>query len=725
MAIVEKATPGGLMETTDRAPWRSPPGYELEAEYLYLDAAGGLISVKARFRPVPGAGGDMGSKTFRQRWPDDAAEGGWIYKKPEGVLDVPYRLSQLVEEVAQGGTVFWVEGEKDADCLAALGLCATTSVTTSRLPDGLEEVLRGAQRVYVLPDNDEPGRRYARQVAAVAARTVQDVRIVPLPGLPEKGDVSDFLALGHDADDLWRNAEAAPSWLPDDLSSDAPSSKPKSAAPDERDANALLRVLRDLMIDGSLELIHDPSAEAFCTTGPPFFPAVLTMPVRGGSGEPFSDLLRAIHKTCCNPRTFLRLPTIKELAEQCAADARTDGPLRVVSLRVARVGDDVWIDIGDESGRAIHVTAQGWCVRDSAGVRFRRSKGMLPLPIPVGGGSDMLLSDFLNVSTEQLPLIYAALLAALSRTVGYPALAIAGEQGSAKTTMAECFRKLVDPADLLLRGPPKDEEALALCARNNYVLGFDNLSRLAPGVSDAMCRMVYGQGFATRAHYTNTEEVTFKAARPMVWTGIDELPTRADLLDRSFLIQALPISKKRSLPKLEEAFDEASPAILGWLLDGVVAGLASQQSIEVDDDVRLIDAWKFAIAAERGLGLPEGTMRGGLEAARDSASAAALESSPVAGPLVAWLRTIDPPEVSATASEILRALQELLKDQKLPRDFPTHRKAMGNELRRAVPALRSIGVELTPPVGTSGHTKRRLFRIRLLPEKEVDRGHEA
>jgi hypothetical protein len=723
MATVDVATSGDPMMATNRASWTPPRSYELEAEYLYFDAAGGLVSSKGRFRPIPGARGEVRSKTFLQRWPDDEAQGGWVYKKPDGALDVPYRLPELVVEVERGGTVWWPEGEKDVDCLAALGLCATTSVTTSKLPDGLEEVLRGAQRVYVLPDNDEPGRRYAEQVADVAAGTVLDVRIVPLPELPERGDVSDFLASGHDVDELWRHAEAAPSWLPGDLPTNAPSPSPKiGPEPDQKDANALLRTLRDMADDGSLELFHDPAGEAFCTTRLPYFPSTLTMPVRGGNGEQFSDLLRAIHKLCCNPRTFLRMPTIKELAEQCAADARTEGVCREVSLRVARIEEDVWIDIGDETGRAIHVTEEEWRVCSTADVRFRRSKGMLPLPIPMQEGSGELLSDFLNVSLEQHPLIYAWLLAALSGTVGYPALGLSGEQGSSKTMMAEFVRQLVDPVAMLLRGPAKDEEALALCARNNFVLGFDNLSRLSPAVSDAMCRTVYGQGFATRAHYTNTEEVTFKGARPMIWTGIDELPTRADLLDRSFLVQALPISKKRDEHELKASFEASRPSILGWLLNGVAAGLAHHQSIEVEGDVRLIDACKFAIAAERGLGLPEGTMRRGLEAARDSSSAAALESSPVAGPLVAWLRTLDSPEVEATASEILHALQGRLGDQKTPRDFPTHRKAMGNELRRAVPALRSIGVELTPPIGPSGHTKRRLFRIRLLGEGEVDRG---
>src|SRR4029453_2179914 len=55
--------------------------------------------------------------------------------------------------------------------------------------------LKGA-RVIILPDNDEPGRAHGRQVAASLAGIASEVKVVELPGLKAKGDVSDWIAAG-------------------------------------------------------------------------------------------------------------------------------------------------------------------------------------------------------------------------------------------------------------------------------------------------------------------------------------------------------------------------------------------------------------------------------------------------------------------------------------------------------------------------------------------------
>jgi hypothetical protein len=48
------------------------------------------------------------------------------------------------------------------------------------------EALRGAP-VVILPDNDEPRRKHARQVAAALHRIAPEVCVVALPGLPPNG----------------------------------------------------------------------------------------------------------------------------------------------------------------------------------------------------------------------------------------------------------------------------------------------------------------------------------------------------------------------------------------------------------------------------------------------------------------------------------------------------------------------------------------------------------
>jgi len=215
------------------------------------------------------------------------------------------------------------------------------------------------------------------------------------------------------------------------------------------------------------------------------------------------------------------------------ARAQFDAPERAVSMRVADYAGRIYLDLADEHWRAVAISADGWRVIGCPPVRFRRSAGMLPLPVPERGGSIESLRPFLNLSSHNdFVLVVAWLLAALRPHGPYPLLAISGEQGSAKTVLSKVLRALVDPNVAPLRALPRDERELMIAANNGHLLAFDNLSGLPPWLSDALCRIASGGSFAVRRLYTDDEEVLFQAARPTILNGIEDVISRADLADR-------------------------------------------------------------------------------------------------------------------------------------------------------------------------------------------------
>jgi hypothetical protein len=172
------------------APERDDGGNKrrIVATYNYCDAAGALRYQVARFQP----------KDFRQRRPDGAPD-RWLWNM-SGVEPLPYRLPELLADPA--ATVFIVEGEKDADNLGDLGLVATCNHGgAGKWRSEISRWLAG-RSIVILPDNDELGRAHARNVATKLAGIAASVRILELPGLPPKGDVSDWLAAGGDAGTL-------------------------------------------------------------------------------------------------------------------------------------------------------------------------------------------------------------------------------------------------------------------------------------------------------------------------------------------------------------------------------------------------------------------------------------------------------------------------------------------------------------------------------------------
>lgn len=123
----------------------------------------------------------------------------------------------------------------------------------------------------------------------------------------------------------------------------------------------------------------------------------------------------------------------------------------------------------------------------------------------------------------------------------FPLLVLLGEQGSAKSTTSRVAKSIVDPSKAPIRSEPKEARDLMISASRSWLLAYDNVSSLPDWLSDALCRLATGGGFATRTLYENSEETVFECKRPVVLNGITDFVTRADLLERSILLHHPPI----------------------------------------------------------------------------------------------------------------------------------------------------------------------------------------
>lgn len=164
--------------------------------YDYLDESGTLLYQVCRYEP----------KDFRQRRPDD--KNGWIWNL-DGVRRVLYRLQELLQ-AEPDDWVFIVEGEKDADRLYDEGLVGTTcAMGAIKWDDNYSEFLNDRNRIAIIPDNDDAGRKHAILVAESLVRAGVKPKIIELPNLPEKGDVSDWFDSDGTKEELVKLAEKA------------------------------------------------------------------------------------------------------------------------------------------------------------------------------------------------------------------------------------------------------------------------------------------------------------------------------------------------------------------------------------------------------------------------------------------------------------------------------------------------------------------------------------
>jgi hypothetical protein len=184
------------------------------ATYNYGDEHGSTLYQVVRYDP----------KDFRQRRPD--GHGGWIWNVG-GVKQVPYRLTEITEAMANQHLIFVVEGEKDADALWQIGIPATCNAGgAGKWTPELNQYFRGAD-VVILPDQDPqsrtnsglplyhadgrpkyPGQDHAKDVAAKLANIASRIRILDLPGVPPKGSATNWIETGGTAVALHRLVES-------------------------------------------------------------------------------------------------------------------------------------------------------------------------------------------------------------------------------------------------------------------------------------------------------------------------------------------------------------------------------------------------------------------------------------------------------------------------------------------------------------------------------------
>lgn len=176
------------------------PDIKITGRYEYLDPAGELLYWKEKIEP----GRNGRDKEFFFSHGD--------HEKGRGCEPVLYNLP----EVLKAKTIIITEGEKHADLLKEWGLAATSldSGAQSKLTTEMIEQLAG-KSIVILRDNDDPGLAYAENIATAIHGRCESLKVVLLPGLPEKGDILDWIKVnGNDKERLLQIIRDTPEWEP-------------------------------------------------------------------------------------------------------------------------------------------------------------------------------------------------------------------------------------------------------------------------------------------------------------------------------------------------------------------------------------------------------------------------------------------------------------------------------------------------------------------------------
>jgi hypothetical protein len=658
--------------------------------------------------------------------------------------------------------VLVVEGEKATDAAATIfPNCVAMTWPGGAMAVGKADwtPLRG-RRVIIWPDNDAPGRKAASEVAK-AARAVgaASVSVVPVPhDWPDGWDLADPLPEGATADtlralvaeaeaqherqdetegralgDLVQRCAADPgaAFAPEVVQRLADLKRHNRSAfeslrqrlkqagcrvteldrliADRAGDNRRDRTQADVLIElaQSAELFHAPDGTGFAdieVNGHRETWAIRSRGFRRWLSRAFFDAMDGAPNS----------EAMQSALGVIEARAHFDAPERTVHVRVAGAGGKLYFDLGEETWRAVEIDPDGWRVVDNPPVRFRRAAGMQALPMPKRGGSIDTLRRFLNVQSDNdFVLVVAWLLACLRDRGPYPLIVLSGEQGSAKSTFSAVLRALIDPNAAPLRALPRDDRDMFIAANNAHVLAFDNVSGMPGWLSDTLCRVATGGGFATRQLYTDQDETIFDACRPVILNGIEDIVTRPDLADRSLFLNLDPIPEERRRPEADfwSAFNAERPRLLGALLDGVAEGLRRLLETRLPGLPRMADFALWATACE-GAFWPSGTFMAAYTTNRVEVVANVIDADPVAASVRALMA--DRTDWRGTASELLAALSEVAGERTTrAKDWPSNPRVLANRFRRAATFLRKSGIEVS--FSRAGQDRTRFIHIARTP----------
>jgi putative DNA primase/helicase len=215
---------GGFREPPREFPPRTPPDKDGKPKFIVVGDEGptprsneerrhvyrqGSVAVRIK---IINASGNRATNVYRVTGADGVT--GWQFGKPTGYQQIPYFVPSADPFVAViNQAIFWTEGEKDVETVAALGgLAFTFGGTGDGLPDGCQQYVVG-RRVVILADNDTPGREHAEKKAALAAPVATSVKVIHFRELEEKQDVTDWAAIaGNTLVELMARVEQTEPW---------------------------------------------------------------------------------------------------------------------------------------------------------------------------------------------------------------------------------------------------------------------------------------------------------------------------------------------------------------------------------------------------------------------------------------------------------------------------------------------------------------------------------
>ena len=380
--------------------------------------------------------------------------------------------------------------------------------------------------------------------------------------------------------------------------------------------------------------------------------------------------------------------------------AMFSGQEQRLTRRIASHEGSYYYDLCNSKWSVVRYDESGVSIVEDGPVLFTRSKNMKAQQQP-----DLsiqphvlpnILSRYFRFHREADRILFVVyLVTCFLPDIAHVVLVLYGEKGAAKSTTMRMIKKIVDPSVQELLTMPSSNQDLAVTLYNSYMPCFDNLDGLSAEKSDMLCMAATGGALTKRTLYTDSEETIIEIKRPIGINGINVVATRADLLDRSILLELIriPKSERKTEKAIWEAFEKDIPKVLGGIFNTVKEAIKVYGDIQLDEVGRMADFTYWGCAAAQVMGIGGDVFLRAYLDNQDSANEEALTSHPVAAAVIALLR--DEPSWKGSVSALLGALQQVAELEHINtkvKSWPKDANVLSRRLKEVKSNLEEIGI---------------------------------
>jgi len=431
---------------------------------------------------------------------------------------------------------------------------------------------------------------------------------------------------------------------------------------------------------------------------------------------------------------------LKQITDLLEANALFSKNVKDLRLRTSSGNDDeiisinsdgtktkiIHYDLTNHSWQAVRITSTGWGVENSFDVPviFRRHSNQLAQVLPSREYPNDIFNQFMNLvnvkDDSNKLLLKCYIIALFIPDIPKAVLMLHGEQGSAKSTLQELIKILVDPSSIVSLTFPRDINELVQQLSHNYIAYYDNVSFIRDWISDQICRAVTGSGFSKRELYSDDDDIIYNFKRCIGINGINLAATKADMLDRSIIIMLERISKenRRKEQEILSELESIKPMLLGYIFDIIVKVLkvVSNGGINLDSKSRMADFEEYCEIISRCMDYENGEF---IEAYRENQklqTEAVIEGSPVALAVVKLMESNEYEDWAGTATDLLRSLESVadgLTVNTTNKGWPKGSGALSRRLNEIRTNLREAGISIEYDKSTD-LKRTRIIKIRKI-----------